>query len=159
MNTRRKITIKCDPELGKTQQHYKDECDINTIIRKYNDTGLLPMNMAGPPQYGYATSQTFTEALQTVALSTQEFMKLPSEIRTEFNNNPAEFLDALHDPSRRDELVKLGLIPKGEANASPELPLAPKPETARIAPTGDPAQPLQRRKEDPPPSGDQHKEN
>ena len=29
-----------EPSLA--QQHYKDECDINTILQKFNITGLLP---------------------------------------------------------------------------------------------------------------------
>lgn len=50
---------------GLTQQHFKDSCDANNIVARYNQTGVLdaPRNPATPDQYGYAPSVSFFEAL------------------------------------------------------------------------------------------------
>ena len=38
-----------EPSLA--QQHFKDECDINNILRQFNITGLLPESPLSP-RYG-----------------------------------------------------------------------------------------------------------
>lgn len=114
-----------------TQQHFKEECDINRIVKRFADTGILDHVQAATPAYGYASSQSFTEAMQIVAKAQQEFEQLPSKIRAHFKNDPVLFLDAMQDPESRPELEKLGLIAPLEIE-TPEP--APPPD--------DPAQPI-----------------
>ncbi len=125
--TRHPVTLSCGP--GKTQQHFSDEVDINRIVQRFSETGVLPQGH-GQPEYGFASSQTFTEAMNMVAAATQNFMLLPSEVRTHFKNSPAAFLDAT-----LEELQELGLEEKPEVKEPEEpagtpLPAPPEPTTA-----------------------------
>jgi len=109
---RQKVGLSCADSESVTQQHFKEECDINTIVKRYSQTGLITHVNKSQPNYGYATSQSFTEAMHMVATATEEFEKLPSEIRAHFDNDTAKYLDAIQDESRVDELAEIGLIEK-----------------------------------------------
>lgn len=119
---------------SKTQQHFQDECDITRIMQRFADTGLITHAAKSAARYGYASSQTFTEAMQTVATAKEEFAQLPSELRAKFNNDPAQFLDAAADPDQRDTFVELGLLeplpPKDAPAASSEPVAATKTEAS-----------------------------
>lgn len=39
-------------EPSMAQQHFKDECDVNNILRKYESTGLVTHVANGTPSYG-----------------------------------------------------------------------------------------------------------
>ena len=119
------------------QQHFKDECDINRIVKKYTETGLVTHVASSPGEYGISDGTSFTEAMFLVTQAQEQFDQLPSEVRAHFNNDPADFLDAAHDDERYDEFVDLGLVmPREEEtpvqvevinrepNAAPEAPQA-----------------------------------
>ena len=97
-----------------TQQHFRDECDINSIIRRYQKTGFLvdPLTPAtAQPKYGdFAVEQDFLAAQTLIAHASQAFDDLPAWLRKRFSNNPAELLAFLEDESNREEAVKLGLV-------------------------------------------------
>jgi len=84
------VRLKCGPSL--TQQHFAEEVNINNIVAKYRNGGGMPM-ATNKQEFGYATSQSFTEAMFLVAKATEEFGKLPSEVRNHFDNSPAKYLD------------------------------------------------------------------
>lgn len=97
-----------------TQQHFKDECDINSIIRRYQKTGFLvdpTVPVSREPQFGdFSVEQDFLQAQTLIAHASQAFDELPSYLRKRFNNNPADMLAFLEDESNREEAVKLGLV-------------------------------------------------
>lgn len=132
--------IDCTDDPGRTQQHFKNECDVNRIVSRFAETGLPPTFAKGEGQYGFASAQTFTEAMHIVAAATSEFEGLPSNVRAHFNNDPTAFLDAADDPERRSEFVRLGLLaepdqtdppvgsePVPPAQGSTDAPAAAKP--------------------------------
>lgn len=96
--------------VSRTKQSFKNECDVNRIVARFADTGILTHTNSRNPQYGFASAQSFTEAAYLVAEARDNFMQLPANIRSAFNNDPAEFLDAASDPERQQELADLGLI-------------------------------------------------
>jgi len=99
------------------QQHFKDECDINNILRQFNITGLLP-EAAISPQYGDFTGVVdYHTALNQVIAAEDEFMSLPATLRARFENDPAQLIEFLDKPENKDEAIKLGLV-----NPSVELP-------------------------------------
>lgn len=110
MRERKRVQLICPPEEGKTQQHFQEECNINTIVERFKNTGVLEHQALSKPEFGYATSQTFTEAAYIVADATENFMQLPSNVRAHFHNDPAQYLDAIADEARRPEFVELGLL-------------------------------------------------
>lgn len=94
-----------------TQQHFKDECDINNIIERFTRTGLLPQYPGEDMQYGdYTTSVDYHEAMTIVAQAKQQFEALPSSVRDKFDNDPAKMLDFVSKKENIEESVKLGLL-------------------------------------------------
>lgn len=96
---------------SRAKQSFKDECDINNILAKYQKTGAIEHANKHSSSYGYADSTDFTEAMQTIAIGNSMFEELPSSLRTKFNNDPAEFLEFTGDVTNHDEMVELGLVP------------------------------------------------
>ena len=95
------------------QQHFKAECDINTIIAQFQETGVMPQgnrqplfgDFAGIPQDFMSAQNLFDEAQE-------RFYSLPSNLRKEFNNDPALLLDFMSNPANADRAFDLGLINK-----------------------------------------------
>lgn len=118
MSERRKVVLDQSGQTSKTQQHFKDECDINQILERFRETGVIDHIKTTQAQYGYAPAITFTEAMLTVATANENFMQLPADIRSAFKNDPALFLDAAADPEKRGLFEELGLL-------QPEPPIKP----------------------------------
>jgi len=97
-----------DPSLA--QQQFKDECDINTILDRFNVTGQLPVS-ALQPQFGDFSGVTdYQSALNAVLDAQESFDALPARVRERFANDPAAFVDFCLDEANRGEMKALGLI-------------------------------------------------
>ena len=92
-----------------TQQHFKDECDINQILARYQKTGVIDHVNTYAEQYGEMDGATFTEHMQAVARAQNMFEALPSTAREHFRNDPAQFLDYISeiDLTCDDDLKRL----------------------------------------------------
>jgi len=102
------------------QQHFKDECDINNILRQFNITGLLPEAPLSPRYGDFTGVVDYHSALNQVIAAEDEFMSLPATLRARFENDPARLIEFLNNPQNKDEAVSLGLV-----NINPaELPQA-----------------------------------
>lgn len=93
-----------------TEQHHKNECDVNTIIRKYDKTGLISHISRFEASFGNLTGLDYKEAMDTVVNAQNEFNALPGEIRERFQNTPQKFLEFCENPDNRQEAIELGLI-------------------------------------------------
>lgn len=92
------------------KQAFKDECDINVIMRRYQSTGELTHVREAMPQYLDVTGFDFQEAQNFVAHATSLFHELPSSVRSQFENDPAKLLDFVHDPKNAKEAVAMGFL-------------------------------------------------
>ncbi len=106
-----------------TKQSFKDECNINNIMARYQQTGIVNHFNKHAAQYKDTTGPLFTESQQIVANARSMFEELPSKVRRNFHNNPVEFLDFVNNP----ELTKQQLTDAGLAESPPTLPLTPTP--------------------------------
>lgn len=97
---------------SRTQQQFKEECDVNNILRNYVTTGVLTHVSNVAPQFGdYSNMPSdYGEALALVEKSKEDFMLLPAEVREKFDNRPENLLKFIQDEKNIDEAVKLGLI-------------------------------------------------
>ena len=111
------------PEQGMTEQHHKQDCDINYILKKYDRTGLITHVNTATAQYGdYTEVNEYQESLNMVIAAQASFMELPSEIRKRFGNDPGSFFEFATNPENADEMVKMGLanpIPQSAEEAKP----------------------------------------
>lgn len=101
------LEINTQPSM--TQQSFTDECDINQILKKFIQTGIL--DTIGPGVYAdISDTMDYQSALHMIKRADQMFAELPSEIRKRFNNNPAEYMDFVHDPANLQEGIQLGIF-------------------------------------------------
>ncbi len=111
--------LTCGPTMAK--QSFKEECDINTILKKYEKTGLIDHVSKYNGQYADVTEAVdYQTALNTVMAGEAAFMSLPASIRTSFGNDPHEFLEFAQDPENQEALVEMGLAER--VLAGPETP-------------------------------------
>lgn len=102
-----------EPLPSMTQQQFKDESDINNVIRKYDKTGLITHVSAIQAHYGDFTEvNEYQEALNIVMKAQNDFASLPAKIRNRFHNDPGEFVEFITNPDNLDEMVELGLAKK-----------------------------------------------
>lgn len=93
-----------------TEQHFKDTCDVNKIIRKYDKTGLINHVNEVEAKYGDMTGLDYKAAMDLVVKIGQEFEQFPSHIRNRFRNSPEKYLEFMENPENREEAIKLGLV-------------------------------------------------
>ena len=97
-------------EPSMAQQQFKEESDINEIVRKFGVTGELPSNIRAP-QYGdFSGIFDYHSAMNAVVAAQESFEAMPAEVRARFNNDPAAFVDFCSDDANREEAKKLGLL-------------------------------------------------
>jgi len=111
--------LACPEEESVTQQQFKDECDINTIVRRFGVTGELPVAERQPISGDFTGISDYQTALNAVMKAQAGFYDLPAATRAHFNNDPGAMLDFLEDPANRDQAEKLGLVnPKTQPAAA-----------------------------------------
>lgn len=120
---RRKVRTYFDGE-SKTEQHHKQQCNINTIMQKAYKTGLVPQRR-GALCGDFTNRVDYQTACNKIADAKQDFAELPSNLRRRFHNDPGEFIDFLADEKNLDEAVKLGILSVVE----PETPDIPPVDT------------------------------
>ncbi len=104
-----RVTLKTAGK-GRTKQAHKAECDINTIMAKYRQRGILPHANRYKGQYmDLPNSTDYEDNLKSIIDAQMAFDSLPSAIRTKFSNNPKEFLEFVQNPENQAEINKLGL--------------------------------------------------
>lgn len=103
------------------QQHFKDECDINNILRQFNVTGQLPVTPLSPRYGDFTGISDYKTALDRVIAADEEFMNLPAELRARFDNEPANLIEFLDNEENRAEAEKLGLTTPKESFAAPTV--------------------------------------
>lgn len=121
---KRKIT-KAFVGEGKTKQSFKDECDINKIMARFQQTGLIDFVNNHQARYLDCDGVDYQNAMLTVANANSMFQSLPSSVRAFFENNPALFVDFASDPENLPKMHEMGLT-------SPDY--RPKPPTPSPAP-------------------------
>lgn len=99
------------------QQQFKDDCDINSIMRKFQVTGAIDHVAAHQPNYGMATPVDLHQAMNLITRAEQMFADLPSSLRRRFNGNPTEMLEFVQNPANADEARELGLALSDKAAA------------------------------------------
>lgn len=108
-----KLVVETINELPSiTQQQWKDQCDVNNIVAKYQDTGELTHVARQKGVYADISQiGDYHQSLQKVMDANSAFMTLPAEVRLRFANDPAQFIAFTADPDKNyDEGVKLGLF-------------------------------------------------
>ena len=94
---------------GLTEQHHKDEVDVNRIVARYNKTGVIDHLNDFEAKYADLTGYDYQDAQNTIAAANSMFEGLPSDIRKKFDNDPVAFLQFTDDPKNAQAMIDLGL--------------------------------------------------
>lgn len=137
----RPYAITFNTEAGLTKQSFKDECNINKIMDKFQKTGVISHYANHGPQYMEIAPGDFLDAQLVIAKAQTMFEELPSQVRKRFDNSPEQFLEFVQNPNNQEEAYKLGLAseppvkpseqdkpPKKHASASSEPAQGSKPK-------------------------------
>lgn len=114
-----------------TQQQFKDECEIESLLKAHNLSQVMGImnNHGQQPLYGDVSDiPDFHDAQNHVARATEYFEGLPSDVRSRFNNSLSEFLTTLNNPDAREALTEMGVLKKAEDKAADnavEQPVVP----------------------------------
>ena len=125
-------TINLEPTM--TQQHFKEECDINTIMERFGVTGELPTNIRQPMSTDFIEAMDFQQAQNALLEAESSFMELPAQVRAKFENNPAaliEYLEAdLDEGGTKDRQEFMGKYGLTKPVATPSEKVSPGPVTS-----------------------------
>lgn len=134
---------------GGAKQSFKDEVDINTIVKRFGLGYEMPTPEFLPGTQDFTGIGDFHSAMNLIARAKEQFEEFPAHIRTRFQNNAADWADFCLDEKNRAELADMGLLTpealerhqatvaatKAEEQAKTEA-LAEKRASAKIPPTG-----------------------
>ncbi|QCS36579.1 minor capsid protein [Capybara microvirus Cap3_SP_469] len=115
-------------------QSFKDECDVESIIKKYNMIGDPSILNVRDTYYGDFTNmpRTLAEVHKMSIEASEYFNSLPLEVRREFNFNEGEFYAQIGSDKYYDVFKKAGLlnvdVPSETAQFSKEFDAVPEVE-------------------------------
>lgn len=125
------VSITFPPDSDVTDQSFKEECDINTIMARYQSTGEIPLLNDQQGQWLDVTGMDFQRHMDFIIDAQNLFDQLPSSIRDRFGNDPAAFLDFTSNDDNAVEIAKMGLLTEDAAERilrpKPVPPVAPAP--------------------------------
>lgn len=108
-----------------TIQSEKDNCDINVIMNRYATCGTpLPYRADGvQPVYADVSELgDYMENYQRCKQAEEMFNALPSALRKELDNNPANLIPFIQDKNNESRCIEYGLINKPIVEA-PQAPV------------------------------------
>jgi len=96
----------------KTQQHFKEQCNINSIMKRFRKTGIAPLNKNSALYGDFSTVESYQDSLHKIMTAQEEFDSLPSTLRNRFKNDPANLIVFVTDENNSQEAIELGLLEK-----------------------------------------------
>ncbi|UDN67741.1 internal scaffolding protein [robinz microvirus RP_106] len=126
------VVYNLEPSL--TRQEFAEECDINTLMKRYDahvigGPGNLP---AAQPIYADFANmpQDLMGYLQFMDDAERSFLSLPAVVRKEFDNSAMEFIAFASDPGNLGQMRSWGLAPPAEVPDAPREDVTPPPGDA-----------------------------
>lgn len=121
------VTLTCnDPSRAK--QEFKDDADINVIVKRFGLLGKLPTGVRMPTYGDFTAVSNFHDAANAIAQARESFSAMPAEVRARFQNDAGAFVAFCSDPANSAEAEKLGLVEKA-LRPAPEPVSPPAPGT------------------------------
>lgn len=121
----KRVVVDCS-QNGRTQQHFRDQCNINTIVDRAKKSGMVTHVNGKTPQYlDVSNQQSYHQAMDIVLRAEYYFNSLPAKIRERFLNDPEQLLNFIQNNENYEEAVRLGLVepkkpePKSEVKPDP----------------------------------------
>lgn len=106
-------SIDCSKD-GVTQQNFRKECDINTIVERARKTGVAPGTVKKGIYADVSNMPDYRACLEIVEKADEAFSSLDSGTRARFGNDPGRMIAFLQasvgDEKLTAEAIELGLV-------------------------------------------------
>ena len=102
-----------------TEQSHEKETNINEIVKKHGavlSQGYVDISSL---RFDDVSNNDFQEMVHMLMKGKESFEKVPSVIRNKFENDPAKFMDFVHNPDSKDQLVEWGMLKESDPPPSP----------------------------------------
>lgn len=119
-------------EDGRTKQSFEPETDIRRILAKAQIAGGLSHLEKHGAFYGDFEDFDFKTAMDRIARGRSIFEELPSELRREFDNDPARFFEFVGNKTP-EELAELIPVMAAPGRQFPDVGRRRVPEAAPAA--------------------------
>lgn len=129
IETRRPV-VQYNDEPSRTKQSLADALDVNNIIKRYHQTGVLQQAHEFEGVYGDFSSYDLREAIEKVQQSNELFLQVPSEIRAKFDNDAGAFIDYATNRENIGQLRDWGLANPQPPSEDPNKDLPPQTQTS-----------------------------
>lgn len=103
------------------KQSMRDECDVNLIVARFSETGLISHLASGVPRFADVSEfSDFRGVLEQVREVESYFAGLPAKVRRSFADDASLFMDYLESGASEEDLKKRGLELVGDRRADQE---------------------------------------
>lgn len=125
-----------------TRQEFAEECDINTLMERYEKSGVIShVNRAQPIYMDMTDLPDLREGLDIMREATTAFMALPAKVRREFDHDPVKFVEFAGNKDNLERMREWGLAAPVAAAPEPilvKVMAPPDPPPAVPGPKGSP---------------------
>ncbi|CCH66320.1 hypothetical protein RINTHH_1650 [Richelia intracellularis HH01] len=101
-----------------TQQNFKEDADLNIMLRKY---GVAPVSEPNWEEVDFSNIGSYHDAMNAIVAAQEQFDALPAEERVKHDNDPGKFMDYWNQRIVEAEKAKIAeakAAKKAEANSS-----------------------------------------
>jgi len=102
------LSIPEDEEI-RVEQTHKDEVNINNIVKRHGMDLIAKTAALQQFTYDDNPNNDFQETMNMILKAKESFSSVPSEIRKKFDNDPAKFMDFIHNGDNQQQLIDWGL--------------------------------------------------
>lgn len=95
-------------------QSFGPGTEIDNIVKRFYATGEMPRARKVAEYGDFDDAMDLQSMLEQIKVGERAFSQIPANIRGEFNNDPGEFLQWIHDDANYDKAAELGLVPRRE---------------------------------------------
>lgn len=134
--------LRCE-DASRTRQEFKDECDINILMSRYDRNGVLPPTNGAEPQYlDVSNVPDLAQAFDIVEQASKAFFTLSAAVRREFDNDPIKFVAFAEDSKNLERMREWGLAPPAKVDPPPQkVEIVNSPQSAGATGASAPASP------------------
>jgi len=128
IRNRIQLTIPKD-EVIRVEQSHRDEVNINNIVKRHGMDLIAKTAALQQFTYDNNPNNDFQETMNMILKAKDSFSSVPSEIRKQFDNSPAKFMDFIHNEQNQQQLIDWGLAKAPETPQPIEVVVTNQPET------------------------------
>nr|QJB18893.1 MAG: internal scaffolding protein [Microvirus sp.] len=113
-----------------TQQHQRDDADINVIVQRFGVTGTIPTARTLPEYGDFTGVNDYQVAMNYIIEAQAAFDALPAKTRRHFGDNPANLVSWIEAGPDVQLALDLGLahLVSKPSETPPPTPPAPAPK-------------------------------